>query len=391
MYIRIFDLTNAGLEKYINFVALEMGGARGRWQIEVCPSDMWLPPSRQEGLVADIHIYIGIPVRLAIPWARYNVYLASGATEQPEEWAWASKEMDAVVDGSFVWDRKRVLPALRGLFRRVQKELHPPALPAPAPKGVEPVKVGILTATRNRPDWWANMIQNITAQKWPVSHLEWIIIDDGDEGQQLENQVAEFQQRLPSFVVKYVPVPGAEILSIGEKRNMGVRAAAPDVSVFVVMDDDDHYPASSVETRVAWLRRAGTGAAYCGTLPMYDVRRYVSAMSSAPLTDAPESRVAEATLAFTRAFWEERAFPNTSMAEGDGFVEGRVGATVEIPPVGVIVSFIHGGNSSSRHVPPNQPPNGCHYGFSDQFFSYLHENFGAQEGGADELPALQEA
>lgn len=60
-----------------------------------------------------------------------------------------------------------------------------------------------------------------------------------------------------------------------------------------------------------------------------------------------------------------------SIAEGEGFIVGREQDTVEIPPEGVIVSFLHGGNATSRRVPESSEPNGCHYGFDDDFFSYI--------------------
>jgi hypothetical protein len=385
MRIRIFgDRTGVqDISKYLRFLRMEMGG--GAWEIEECNGATWLPPPERN--VADLHIYVETPVRLAVPWSRYNVLLNGGWLATPFEWA--STEMDSMVTQSPGDDRKKAMTRIRGIIKAAQRGAHPPAMPPAAPTG-EPPKVAIITVTRNRQDWWANMIQNVTQQKWPVSRLEWIIVDDGDEGQQLTEVVAEFQRRLPAFVVKHVLVPGVDVLSVGAKRNMAVEAASPDTSLFVCMDDDDHYPSSSVEVRAAWLRRAA--CCYCGTIPVYDIRKYVSAFSAAPLDDVPEDRVSEATLGFTRAFWEARHFPDVSMAEGGAFVEGRVGETVEIPPVGVIVSFIHGANSSSRRVPADQPPNGCHFGLADHFFRYLHENFGKSEGDDDEaMPALTDA
>ena len=77
-------------------------------------------------------------------------------------------------------------------------------------------------------------------------------------------------------------------------------------------------------------------------------------------------------MAFTRKFWEERHFPNTvSIAEGEEFLSGREDLTVEIPPEGIIVSFLHGKNVSSRRMPETSEPNGCHYGFDDDYFTYI--------------------
>lgn len=273
--------------------------------------------------------------------------------------------------------RERRSEALRGfregwsrVAQRALRGAHASGLPVAPPRGTVPPKVAVITLTRNRADWWGNMVQNITGCAWPASRLEWVVLDDSDDGGvALEGKVRELSGKVP-FVVRYLPaVRGA---TLGEKRNAAISAASSDCEVFVMMDDDDHYPVGSVATRLSWLADRRVGAVYCSTIPMYDVGRYVSAMNVPPLILSPAERVSEATLAFTRAFWETRGFPAVSIAEGEGFLVGREGETQEIPPVGVIVSFIHKGNTTSRRVPAEQEPNGCHYGFKDEYFTYLH-------------------
>jgi hypothetical protein len=159
--------------------------------------------------------------------------------------------------------------------------------------------------------------------------------------------------------------------SIGAKRNAGVRAASPDVSLFMMMDDDDHYPSSSVASRASWLSVPGVNIAYCSVIYMYDIPRYISAINVPPMKDSPASRVSEATLTFNRAAFERRQFSDVSMAEGEEFMMGRWTESIEIPPHGIIVSFIHKGNTSSRRMPQNQEPTGSYYGFSDDYFRWL--------------------
>jgi len=214
-------------------------------------------------------------------------------------------------------------------------------------------------------------------QSWPVSRMEWIIVDDGDEGQRLGPQVEEFMEKSPGIVVRYVEMTTPK--SIGSKRNAAVEAASDDAEIFVCMDDDDHYPKDSVAKRVAWFKRelpagkAQSQIAYCSVIAMYDLTRYISAMNVPELELGPAERVSEATLAFTREAWTAKPFPDVSMAEGFGFLEDRDSISVEIPTKDVIVSFIHTGNSSSRRMPKDQEPNGCHYGFPDEYFRYVHK------------------
>ena len=358
MLIRIFTKRDLGLEKYLNFLRLELGNGRP-WKTEICDPMMWTPSP------GDIHIHIDTPVRLAMPWAAFNVL----CLEKLELcWNWAKDEMDMITSVALS-DRKQAIPILRSMLRKAVKSKQSPTLPVEPASGVMPPKVGVITLTRNRKAWWPNMVQNVLKQKWPVSRLEWIIVDDGDEGQRLVAEMEEFAEAAPGLVVRYVEMQTTR--SIGAKRNAAVEAAGSDVSVFVCMDDDDHYPPKSVARRVAWLQ-GKRQIAYCSVLPMYDLTRYISAVNVPELNITPAERVSEASLAFTREAWTSRPFPDVNMAEGQGFLEGREGISVEIPPNDVIVSFIHTSNSSSRRIPADQEPNGCHYGFPDEYFKYLH-------------------
>lgn len=262
------------------------------------------------------------------------------------------------------WALREFLQGWRRLMDRARQQMRAPSLPEPM-KGAPP-KVGVITVSRNRVAWWTNMVQNITGQKWPSAKLEWIVVDEAGE---LEGKVAELREKVPQLAIRYVRGMGA---TVGAKRNMAVRAASADVEIFVSMDDDDQYPSDSVARRVLWLNRPRTDIVYCASLPMYDTTRYISAMNVPPLILGPAERVSEATLAFRRAAWVSKPFPEVSVAEGEGFLTGREGVSVEIPCYGVIVSFIHNGNTSSRRIPPDQEANGCHYGFSDEYFKYIH-------------------
>ena len=262
------------------------------------------------------------------------------------------------------WALREFLQGWRKLMDIARQRTHPPALPGPM-SGTPP-KVGVITVSRNRTAWWTNMVQNVTGQKWSSKLLEWIVVDEAGE---LEGKIAELHEKVPQLAIRYIKGMGA---SVGAKRNMAVKAAGADVSVFICMDDDDHYPPDSIARRVLWLNRQSTDIVYCSSLPMYHTTRYISAMNVPPLTLSPAERVSEATLAFRRAAWVAKPFPEISVAEGEGFLSGRDGISIEIPCYGIIVSFIHNGNTSSRRIPEGQEANGCHYGFSDEYFKYIH-------------------
>lgn len=367
MFIRIFATEDPGIQKYLNFLLMEKG-LNKQWEIQMCDPMTWSPSP------GEIHIHYDMPLRLAVPWARFNVFVTEFDFES---WAWTKAEIDLIVTKASVSERATAIKAFRKIFETAMRKQHLPALPVPLAPGEPKPKVAILTLTKNRKDWWPNMVANVMRQSWPVSRMEWIIVDDGDEGQRLGTEVEEFMEKSPGIVVRYVEMETTK--SIGAKRNAAVEAASDDAEVFVCMDDDDHYPKDSVAKRVVWFKRelptgkAQSQIAYCSVIAMYDLTRYISAMNVPELELGPAERVSEATLAFTREAWAAKPFSDVNMAEGFGFLEDRDAVSVEIPPKDVIVSFIHTGNSSSRRIPKEQEPNGCHYGFPDEYFRYVHK------------------
>jgi len=234
--------------------------------------------------------------------------------------------------------------------------------------------LGVITLVKNRPNWFINAVRNLEISDWPRDSIVWVIVDDGDSDKRVDRYIEKVQQRLPQLNIVYVSLP--KPLTIGAKRNLGIKRALEanaQVSVIAFMDDDDHYPATSLKRRVSWLHSYKCGAVYCSTLPMYDTTHYISAMNVPPLDLSPRKRVSEATLCFKVSFWQACGFPDISVAEGEGFLEGRELETIEIPPTGVIVSFLHGKNFTSRRVPDSTVANGCHYGFSDEYFTMISQ------------------
>lgn len=243
----------------------------------------------------------------------------------------------------------------------------------------EPPKVGVVTLTYNRPHWMKLAFENILKMNWPMDRFVWIVADDGNFDKRVDAQVSKFMDDHPKMTVEYVSIP--KQMFIGAKRNRAIKQTLTkymDIEYFVMMDDDDVYYPNSIRDRVAYLQSCKKGAAYCSILPMYDLNTYTSAINVPPLNLGPAKRCSEATMAFTTAFWKARGFTDkTSMAEGEGFLEGREDDTVEMSPQGIIVSLLHSQNTSSRRIRSSindmNMENGCHYGFKDDFFVFVHE------------------
>ena len=228
--------------------------------------------------------------------------------------------------------------------------------------------ISIITLVHNRPKFIENACLNILHSDYPHNKIEWIIVDDSDPTESASNRIIQFAERFTEGTVTYVPLPKKR--SIGYKRNLGVERAKHDI--LLMMDDDDVYPITSFRRRVAYLLKAPKSyeCGVCTTIAMYDLINGISAVNVPPYTLSLAERCSEATLTFTRKFWLERKFSDSSMAEGEGFLAGRESQVVEYPPQQMIVALSHGSNLSNRKVPSTTP--GCFWGFSKELLVFLH-------------------
>jgi hypothetical protein len=223
--------------------------------------------------------------------------------------------------------------------------------------------VSIVTLTKDRRNFMSLAKYCYLLQTYPEDKLEWIIVDDG------EDSIEDTLIGVPN--VTYVRCESG--MTIGQKRNLGVSKALYDM--IVMCDDDDVYPENTVLHRVAMMMKDPVKeCGFCTTIPCYDITKYSSFMNVPPMTLPMSQRVSEATLVFTRKFWEERKFDNSSnIAEGDAFIRGREQMCRELSPQEVIVSLTHPLNVSSRKIPDFKEPNGCHYGFNEKLFALVSE------------------
>ena len=230
------------------------------------------------------------------------------------------------------------------------------------PKEEDLPPVSVITLTRDRRSFIPLAKYCFLAQTYPEHLIEWVIVDDG------KDPIKALVSDLPN--VTYILLD--EPMSIGAKRNLAISRAKHDV--LVMMDDDDVYPNNSVLARVAhMLTEPKKECLFCTMLPCYEIHETKSFMNVPPITLDMSKRVSEATLCFTRRFWEERGFPDQQVAEGDAFIHGREQMCREFSPQEVIVSLSHKKTTSSRKPPAGMEVNGSHYGFSDELFTLISE------------------
>ena len=258
-------------------------------------------------------------------------------------------------------------------FLRIQKSLgDQPRLPRHLPPILNTMDcppISIITLIYGRPKFLDLAFHNLTLTDYPRDKIEWVIVDDSSPEESGSDKIIGFEEKFYPGKIRYVPLP--KKTSIGRKRNIGCRRAAHEI--LLMMDDDDHYPQTSLRRRVAWLvkDRVSHKAAVCTNIALYDLQKGVSAVNVPPFNLSIAARSSEATLTFTRDFWLERPFPEVDMAEGEAFLKGRESDIVEMPPQQIIIAFSHGKNISSRKTGEDGKV-GCFWGFPRPFLEFVH-------------------
>jgi hypothetical protein len=228
--------------------------------------------------------------------------------------------------------------------------------------------ISVVTLVHNRPKFIENACLNLLSTDYPRDKIEWVVIDDSDAELSTSNRIIQFEEKFAPGKITYVPL--IKKRSIGYKRNLGVEKAQN--SIILMMDDDDHYPSTSFRRRVAYLLkgRKRYDCATCTTIAMYDLMKGVSAVNVPPYNLSLGERCSEATLTFTKSFWNERKFPESNVSEGCEFLKGRENRVVEMPPQQIIVAFSHTANNSGRKMPDASP--GCFWGFPKPLLEFFH-------------------
>jgi hypothetical protein len=239
--------------------------------------------------------------------------------------------------------------------------------------------ISVVTLLYNRRKFVDLAIHNLLATDYPKHKIEWVVVEDSDiTEEQAADKVIKFGRESAPLSVSYIPVPSSFKIrnTIGMKRNTGIQRAQNDIILF--MDDDDHYPPSSFRRRVSTLLTHSwkPAAVACTTIACYDLLKGTSAVNTPPWDLPLRQRISEATLCFYKSWWEAKGFPEVSVAEGEGFLEGRETDVVELQPQQIIVAMSHSKNSSSRRIPAGgatgQGKPSCFWGFPKEFLKWLH-------------------
>lgn len=246
-----------------------------------------------------------------------------------------------------------------------------PALPPPLMDTFP--EISVVTLIYNRKKFFDLACHSLMITDYPKDKIEWIVVDDSDDPmEQNSDTIVSVAEKSNSLKIVYVPLKRKTAVS--DKRNIGVQKCTNPIVLF--MDDDDHYPESSIRRRVGWLKHSSRNpkAVACTTIACYDLVNGISSVNVPPLDIPLGQRISEATLTFYKSWWEARGFePLIKVGEGESIVAGRETDLLEIPPQQIIVAFSHGKNASSRRVPSGADVKpGCFWGFPKEFLVFVH-------------------
>ena len=275
-----------------------------------------------------------------------------------------SKSRDNVLTEMFstFWD------SVRDSVIDVENRQLPPLL-----KHEECPPISIITLLYNRRKFFDLACHNIMMSDYPKDKIEWIIVEDSDDpNEDASDRVVQVGLNAAPLQLAYMPLE--KKTEIGQKRNLGIERAKNEI--ILMMDDDDHLPETSLRRRVAWLTKSplpDVKATACTMIACYDLVRGVSAVNTPPWNLPLRKRISEATLTFYKSWWKQQPFAKTSMAEGEGLLEGREQDLLEMPPQQILVAFSHNKNTSGSRQLPKEAKVGCFWGFPKEYLLYIHK------------------
>ena len=204
--------------------------------------------------------------------------------------------------------------------------------------------VTIITPTYRRRNVFSMALRNFEHFIYPKEKLEWIIVDDSPCTEYIDETVQDLLPRRDKRI-KFSHIERESPMTIAMKRNIAVSNAS--YSYIVHMDDDDYYPPESIMARIKILIKYKPDGIQCvgsTLIGTYNILTNQSSMSS----DGPIS-LSEASMAYTRAFWEEHPFDESCIrGEHKSFTEQRFHKIMDIPYSFIIIAINHKHNFTEQ-------------------------------------------
>lgn len=197
--------------------------------------------------------------------------------------------------------------------------------------------VSIITPTYKRRKIFSMAIRNFENFIYPKEKLEWIIVDDSPEDDDIKDLIPRDKR------IKYIQIAPDKDgpMTIAMKRNIANSNSSH--PYIIHMDDDDYYPPESILARIKILLKYKSEGIECvgsTLIGTYNLLKNESSMSS----DGPIS-LSEASMAYTKKFWEDRSFDDTCIrGEHKYFTEQRLNKIIDMPYSFILIAINHKNN-----------------------------------------------
>lgn len=198
--------------------------------------------------------------------------------------------------------------------------------------------VSILTPTYNRRAWFPMAVHCFKHQTYPQDRMEWIIVDDSEPDQRVEDLVKGMKN------VRYVK--SEERLKLGKKRNMLLELAKGDIMAF--QDDDDYYPPQRIGSAVRKLMAKGMQQLVTSSMMYMYFVKDGKVLSFGPY--GPNHGTA-ATFVFKRSLYNEspKFDDEAEKAEEKRFLRDYSFPTVQANPWDTILVMSHTRNTVDKN------------------------------------------
>jgi glycosyltransferase involved in cell wall biosynthesis len=197
--------------------------------------------------------------------------------------------------------------------------------------------VSVCTPTFNRRPFIPSLIECIKLQKYPISRIEWIIVDDGTD------KIEDLVCGLP--FVKYYKYDSQ--MTLGKKRNIMHDKCAGDIIVY--MDDDDYYPRERISHAVEVLAKASStsGALFAGSSALYVYFDHINKIYK--FGPYRENHATAASFAFKKELLQTTRYDdNNAVAEEKQFLKNYTIPMAQLDPFKTILVFSHIHNSVDK-------------------------------------------
>lgn len=199
--------------------------------------------------------------------------------------------------------------------------------------------VSLITPTYNRQQFWRNTARMMMKQDYPHELMEWVIIDDSDNGDLRGEE--EFKHD-PAFDIKIRFYKFSSKVSLAQKRNHLNRQATG--KYIINIDDDDYYPPTRVSHAVEILEREGTPLVGSSKMYMY----YTRDNTVYQLGPYADNHGTAATMAYTKEYTKTHDYGTGDYAEEGTFSEQWKTPMAQLEPMKTVLAMSHSNNTIEK-------------------------------------------